>query len=75
MRITQIVMAALLASAVSMSSAEEQDKQEIDTDEVVAKCEDQFSPEKYTNENERNRMIDECVDKVLGTDAPKSEEG
>ena len=43
-------------------------------EEVVAMCEDKYSAENYADENERNNLIDTCINESTnGTPAPAEE--
>lgn len=72
----------LLASAVLVGSvllgvafAQDEEQQAMDVDKVIAMCEEQFSPETYSDENERNRLIDECIENQLNAGKAQSDEG
>lgn len=40
-------------------------------EEVIAMCEDKYTPENYADENERNELIDACIkESTEGTSAP-----
>ena len=45
------------------------------SEEIVAACEDKYNAEKYTDENERNNLIDACINESTEKMAPKAEEG
>lgn len=42
-------------------------------EEIVAMCEDKFSPENYADEGERNNLIDACINEATGSNEPKEE--
>ena len=72
----------IFASAVLIGSlllgsafAQDQEQEGVDVDKVIAMCEEQFSVESYSDENERNRLIDECIEKQLNSGKPQSDEG
>ena len=56
-----------------LASQEEQGGQqsvEPSGDEIVAMCEDKYSSENYADEEERNGLIDKCInDSINGTSA------
>jgi hypothetical protein len=70
-----VASAVLLGSLLSSVSFAQEEEQAIDVDQVVAQCEDKFSTETYTDENERNRLIDECIENNLNAGKTKSDEG
>ena len=74
-----ILASAVLVGAVLFGAAfaqdQEQEQESIDVDKVIAMCEDQYSTETYSNENERNRLIDECIEKQLNAGKVQSDEG
>jgi hypothetical protein len=63
-----------VGSFLTAAVAQEQE-QTIDVDQVIAQCEEQFSPENYPDENERNRVIDECIENQLNSGKVQSDEG
>ncbi|MFN2302850.1 MAG: hypothetical protein ACK2TV_03880 [Anaerolineales bacterium] len=69
-----IAGAVLVGSFLTAAVAQEQE-QTIDVDQVIAQCEEQFSPENYPDENERNRVIDECIENQLNSGKVQSDEG
>jgi hypothetical protein len=71
---TLLIAGAVLAGCfVTMAIAQEE--QDIDVDQVIAQCEDKFSAETYSDENERNRLIDECIENQLNSGKVQSDEG
>ena len=44
-------------------------------DEIVAICEDKFSAENYTDEEERNGLIDKCINDSIDGSRPAVDEG
>ncbi len=71
-----LVASAVLFGSLLLSVAFAQDEQQaVDVDQVIAKCEEQFSAETYTDENERNRLIDECIEKQLNAGKGQADEG
>jgi hypothetical protein len=72
-----ILASAILFGSVLFSAAFAQDQEQegVDVDKVIAMCEEQFSVETYSDENERNRLIDECIENQLNTGKPQSDEG
>jgi hypothetical protein len=60
---------------LSVAFAQDQEQEEVDVDRVIAMCEDQFNVESYSDENERNRLIDECIEDQLNAGKAQSEEG
>ncbi|WP_455205242.1 hypothetical protein [Kaarinaea lacus] len=72
------VLLAILVLAVSMLSvafAQEQDQEPADVDQVVAMCEEQFTEEAYPDVNERNQLVEECIENKLNKGNTKTEEG
>ena len=62
------------APAFASEEAGENASQAAD-EEVIAMCEDKYTPENYADETERVNLIDTCINEsVNGTPAP-SEEG
>lgn len=49
-----ILMANANASQEAVESVE-------NTDEIIAMCEETYTVEKYTDEEERNNLIDQCI--------------
>lgn len=43
-------------------------------EEVVENCEKQFNEQKYPDEDERNKLIDQCIDEHPISKAPASAE-
>lgn len=71
-----LVASAVLFGSLLLSVAFAQDEQQaVDVDQVIAMCEEQFSAETYTDENERNRLIDECIEKQLNAGKGQADEG
>jgi len=70
-----VVASAVLIGSLLLSVAFAQEEQAIDVDQVIAMCEEQFSAETYTDENERNRLIDECIENQLNAGKGQSDEG
>ena len=69
--ISSAVIASLLLIFGAAFAADEQ--KEVDIDEVIAKCEDKYTSEAVADENERNKLIDECVEKEMkGHEGAKS---
>ena len=59
-------------SSVVASQEEQGSQQSVEPsgDEIVAMCEDKFSAEKYADEEERNGLIDKCInDSINGESA------
>lgn len=81
----QIMKKSLFASAVlvgllsllgvAYAADEEQDQKSVDVDQVVSMCEEQYSAESYADENERNRLIDQCIESHLNAGQNKGDEG
>ena len=74
MKILLIAGAVLAGSFFTAVVAQEQE-QTVDVDQVIAMCEEQFTPESYADENERNRLIDECIENQLDSGKVQSDEG
>ena len=70
-----LVASAVLVGSLLISVAFAQEEQAIDVDQVIAMCEEQFSAETYADENERNRLIDECIENQVNAGKGQSEEG
>ena len=74
-----VLLAASLFSFTGVMASEEagegSDKQAPSSEEVVAMCEDKFNSEKYSDENERNNLIDACINESTEKMAPPAEEG
>ncbi|MGD8591437.1 MAG: hypothetical protein PVF82_01315 [Gammaproteobacteria bacterium] len=73
-----VLASAVLLGSLLLGSAfaqDDQDQEGVDVDKVIAMCEEQFSVESYSDENERNRLIDECIEKQLNSGKPQSDEG
>ena len=51
----------LLATSVVFAAEEEGGMKESDAEAVIAKCEDQYTSEAYPNEEERDKLIDQCI--------------
>lgn len=62
--------ALLLVATTTLFAADENnaDATPADSDAVVTKCENQYSAETYPDEEERNKMIDQCI----GENSPAS---
>ena len=71
----KLIVASSILFGSFLSVAFAQEEQAIDVDQVIAMCEEQFSAETYSDENERNRLIDECIEKQLNSGKPQAEEG
>lgn len=68
-----LVLAGLIyftsAIASEEGQAEQQSMSSPTGDEVVAMCEEKFSADNYPDEEERNKLIDACInDKINATD-------
>ena len=62
----------------AVASQEGQDGQpsvEPSGDEIVAMCEDKYTSENYADEEERNGLIDKCINDNLNGSGPAVEEG
>lgn len=72
---TLLIAGALLAGSLLSVAVAQEEEQDIDVDKVIAMCEDQFTMETYPDENERNRLIDECIENQLNAGKVQSDEG
>jgi hypothetical protein len=72
---TLLIAGALLAGSFLTVAVAQEEEQNIDVDKVIAMCEDQFTMETYPDENERNRLIDECIENQLNAGKVQSDEG
>lgn len=70
-----LIAGALLAGSFLTVAVAQEEEQNIDVDKVIAMCEDQFTMETYPDENERNRLIDECIENQLNAGKVQSDEG
>ena len=73
--IASSVLIGILLMGFGFAYAQDQDQQDVDVDQVIAKCEEQNTAESNPDENERNRLIDECIEKQLNAGKPQPEEG
>ena len=76
--IAVIVLTVLLSGAVVAQEKEldlTEDQQASVVDQVIESCEAQYSIETYTDENERNNLIDQCVDDALKANRTQPEQG
>ena len=68
-----LLIAGMFYFSGALASQEGQDGQqsiEPSGDEIVAMCEDKFSAENYADEEERNSLIDKCInDSINGAAA------
>ncbi len=73
-----ILAAGLLCFSGAMASDEAGEggnKQELSSEEVVAMCEDKFNSANYPDENERNNLIDACINESTDKMVPSAEQG
>lgn len=70
-----LIAGALLAGSFLTVAVAQEEEQNIDVDKVIAMCEDQYTMESYPDENERNRLIDECIENQLNAGKVQSDEG
>lgn len=72
-----IVVGFLAAIVFGGAFAQDQEQQAepADADQIATMCEEKYSTESYSDENERNRLIDECIDTNLNSGKPQSDEG
>lgn len=70
-----LVAGAILAGSLLSVAFAEEEEQAVDVDKVIAMCEDQFTTESYPDENDRNRLIDECIENQLNAGKATSDEG
>lgn len=74
-----VLLAAGLFSFSAVMASEEAGegaaKQAPSSEEIVAMCEDKYNSEKYSDENERNNLIDGCINESTDKMAPAAEEG
>lgn len=72
-----IVFGFLTAFLCGIAVAQEQEQQSegVDVDQIVAACEDKFDPKNYQDENERNQLIEDCIETQLNASKSKGEEG
>jgi hypothetical protein len=59
-----------VASAIAAEDGQEEQSMSSPTgDEIVAMCEEKYSADSYPDEDERNKVIDECInEKINATD-------
>jgi hypothetical protein len=58
------LFALLLVTTTTLFAADENDAEAkpADSDTVIAQCESQYSAETYPDEEERNKLTDQCID-------------
>jgi hypothetical protein len=62
-----LVLFGFVVSASAFAAGEEQESQATDAevDAAIAMCEEKYSAESYADEEERNTLINQCVDDSL----------
>ena len=73
-----LMVAGLFSASAVMASDEAGEggaKQAPSSEEIVAMCEDKYNSDKYADENERNNLIDACINESTDKMAPAAEEG
>jgi len=68
-----VMLGGLLVTAGGVFAADEQE-QSVDVDQVIAMCEDKYATASVSDENERTRLIDQCIDSKLNPGKNKSDE-
>jgi 4'-phosphopantetheinyl transferase EntD len=69
------VMFGGLLTAGCVFAADEQAQQDgVDVDQVIATCEDKYATASVSDDNERNRLIDQCIDSQLNPDKTQTEQ-
>lgn len=72
--ISGLMLGGLLFTFGGAYAADEQEQPNVDVDQVIAMCEDKYSTEAVSDENERTRLIDQCIDSQLNPGKAKSDE-
>ena len=71
MKISKLLMFAMLVSMFSLPvwSAEEGegDSKSMQIEKIIADCENQYKEEEVPDPEERNRLIDQCIDEQTAT--------
>ena len=75
MKKVSLAILVLTVSMLSVTFAQEQDQESADVDQVVAMCEEQFTEDSYPDVNERNQLVEECIESKLNSDNTKTDEG
>ena len=55
-------LGALLILAASPVFSADEDSDKIKIEEIISNCEDQYPEEKYADADERNKLIDQCIE-------------
>jgi hypothetical protein len=78
-----LILVAMLSTGLFINSAvfasqeamDEQQPQATNSEEVVAMCEDKFNVDKYSDDEERNSLIDTCINENSDSTKTTSDEG
>ena len=69
-----VILGGLLFTVTGAFAADEQEQNDVDVDQVIAMCEDKYATESVSDENERTRLIDQCIDSKLNPGKAKTDE-
>lgn len=69
-----VMFGGLLFCAGVTFAADEQEQSGVDVDQVISMCEDKYATASVSDENERTRLIDQCIDSQLNPGKAKSDE-
>ena len=67
-----VLLFAVGSSTLMAAEKSSSDNGKMSIEEVVENCEKQFSEQKYPDEDERNKLIDQCIDEHPVSQAPAS---
>jgi len=56
------LLAALLSTVAAPVYSADDDSEKMKIEKVIATCEDQYSEDKYPDADERNKLIDKCIE-------------
>ena len=62
-----LLLLAIYSPAFSAEDAEASDSGKTSVEAVIASCEQEYTVEAYPDEEERNKMIESCIEKSTST--------
>ena len=64
--LTILFLIAVFSFSKVSASEEGQQSELLSADEIVAMCEDKYGVESYSDDEERNNLIDKCINDSIG---------
>jgi hypothetical protein len=72
--IAGVIFGGLSFNVGNAIAADDQEQSNVDVDQVIAMCEDKYATASVSDENERTRLIDKCIDSQMNPGKAKSDE-